>query len=201
MTLARAGRRLAAIFLGMVAAQMSVVSIHAESFSQTTGAREKHVERDGEQAAALPHDPDASSNTGIAQATNGAPTFVTCHQDKFDALLTKETDAGDGESAPALSGRLVGILMNRSVGRYMDGRDRGCAGQVLEYVPDDHAVSWRNPATDTTYTVTPLQSYTNRNGDYCRAFSTEATIDGVVQEASGSACRQNDGAWLVMWFA
>ena len=201
MTLARAGRRLAAMLLGVLATQMCVMNIHAESLSPTTAGRAAHAERDGEQAVALKRDPDASSTIGATPATNGATTFVTCHQDKLDALLTEESDGVDGEFGPGLSGRLVGILMNRSVGQYMDGKDRSCAGQVLEFVPDDHAVSWRNPATDTTYTVTPRQSYTNRNGDFCRAFSTEATMDGVVQEANGAACRQNDGAWLVMRFA
>lgn len=199
MTLRRAGQRLTAIFLGLVAVQLSIINTHAESFSERTAVRTKHAERVREHAVALTHDPDKSPTNGASDAINGASTLLTCHEDRLDTLLIGDTERG--KFAPSLPGRLVGILMNRSLGRHMDGSDRGCAAQVLEFVPDDHAVSWRNPVTDATYTVTPRQSYTNRNGDYCRAFQTEATIDGVVQEANAAACRQDDGAWLVMWFA
>ena len=68
----------------------------------------------------------------------------------------------------------------------------------LSAVPDRREVAWQNPDADAQYTVTPVRSYENRAGRYCREYITEAVIGGRTEKVYGTACRQPDGAWELM---
>ncbi len=80
----------------------------------------------------------------------------------------------------------------------MDTADNECMRKALDAAPDRREVAWRNPDADAQYKVTPVRSYENRAGRYCREYITEAVIGGRTETVYGTACRQPDGAWQVV---
>ena len=80
----------------------------------------------------------------------------------------------------------------------MDTADNECMRKALDAAPDQKEIAWRNPDADAQYKVTPVRSYENRAGRYCREYITEAVIGGRTEKAYGTACRQPDGSWELM---
>ena len=129
-----------------------------------------------------------------------------CNREKLGAVLGgvlggavgSQIGDGKGRTVAAISGAVIGILVGQSIGRHMDEIDQNCTGQTLEYAPDDVPVSWRDPDTGNTYTVTPVRTYPAPDNRYCREYQTDAMIGGRRQQVYGTACRQPDGSWLRM---
>ena len=67
-------------------------------------------------------------------------------------------------------------------------------GSVLEYNPTGQATAWQDPDTGTTFTTAPVRTHMTSSGP-CREYHMSVTIGGQVQQAYGTACRQNDGSW------
>jgi surface antigen len=113
-------------------------------------------------------------------------------------ILGSKIGGGKGRTAAIIGGTVIGSFVGGNVGRSMDRVDRLKVGQTLEYVPSRESVRWRNPDTLTTYEVTPLTTYRNTDGRYCREYRTTAVVAGKRQQLYGTACRQPDGSWRVM---
>lgn len=96
---------------------------------------------------------------------------------------------------PALSGAIIGALVGGSIGKKMDEYDQNCIGQSLERADDGKTIWWENSAAKVRFGVTPMRTFENSAGRFCRAYRTTAFIDGRVRNAFGTACRQADGAW------
>lgn len=105
---------------------------------------------------------------------------------------------GDGNKVATAAGALAGVLVGSHVGQHMDDADRRCTGQVLENAEDNQAVAWRNPESSTEYTITPLKTYHNRSGTYCREYQSQIVINGHVEDNQGTACRTEDGRWEIV---
>ncbi len=113
-------------------------------------------------------------------------------------LLGSKVGKGDGKLAATAAGTLIGALAGASVARSMDTADNECVRKALDAAPDQRQVAWQNPDADAQYKVTPVKSYENRAGRYCREYITEAVIGGRTEKVYGTACRQPDGAWELM---
>jgi len=113
------------------------------------------------------------------------------------AAVGSNIGKGDGRTAATIVGAIVGYMVGGSVGRSMDDADRACVGQALEYGHDRQPVTWRNPDTGASYTVTPTSTYSTSSG-YCRDFTREGVVDGRRQTLHGTACRQADGSWKIV---
>ncbi|MCH7710800.1 MAG: hypothetical protein IH903_04110 [Proteobacteria bacterium] len=105
---------------------------------------------------------------------------------------------GDGKLAATAAGTLLGALAGASIARSMDTADNECVRKALDAAPDRKEIAWRNPDADAEYRVTPVRSYQNRAGRYCREYITEAVIGGRTETVYGTACRQPDGNWELM---
>ncbi len=114
------------------------------------------------------------------------------------ALLGSTIGKGDGRLAAVAAGTFIGMIVGGSIGRSMDRIDEQCIAEGLERVPDGEPVVWRNPDAGADYRMTPVESYTDRNGQYCREFQPTVTIGGRTEQAYGTACRQPDGSWQVV---
>ncbi len=110
-------------------------------------------------------------------------------------LLGSKVGKGDGKLAATAAGTLIGALAGASIARSMDTADNECIRKALDAAPDQREVAWRNPDADAQYKVTPVRSYENRAGRYCREYITEAVIGGRAEKVYGTACRQPDGSW------
>ncbi len=113
-------------------------------------------------------------------------------------VLGSKVGKGKGKLAATAGGALIGALAGYSIARSMDTADNECVRKALDAAPDRREVAWRNPDADAHYKVTPVRSYNNRAGRYCREYITEAVIGGRAEKVTGTACRQSDGSWELM---
>jgi surface antigen len=112
-------------------------------------------------------------------------------------LLGNQIGRGDGRTAATIGGALLGVLVGGSIGRSMDEADQACVGHALERADVDRIVSWENP-DGRAYEVKPTRSFEDATGGLCREYVTTARIDGRIQQAYGTACRQPDGSWKLV---
>jgi surface antigen len=118
------------------------------------------------------------------------------------AAIGSQIGGGNGRLAAVGVGTLIGALIGRDVGRSMDAADRayaaGSFGHAMEYAPACSTITWDNPRSGTSGTVTPTHTYEPEPGRYCREFQQQVMIGGKRQDAYGTACRQPDGSWEIV---
>lgn len=102
---------------------------------------------------------------------------------------------GDGKILTSVGGAIIGALIGGNIGRAMDQVDQNCVGQVLERAPTGTTVRWQDPDKAADYKVTPTKTYQRSDGRFCREYQTRIVIDGRVENAHGTACRNADGSW------
>jgi surface antigen len=110
-------------------------------------------------------------------------------------FLGSKIGKGSGQLAATAAGALIGAFIGSEVAHSMDSRDQACVSRSLEGAPDNQTVTWRNPDTNADYRVTPVKSYDDTAGRYCREYITEAMIGGKLEQVYGTACYQPDGSW------
>lgn len=114
------------------------------------------------------------------------------------AILGSRIGDGDGRTAAIIGGTIIGVIVGGSIGRAMDQVDQNCVGQTLEHARDGQTVVWTGGDSGPRYQVTPVRTYQDRAGRYCREYTTTAVIGGAPQEVRGTACRQEDGSWRLV---
>ena len=112
-------------------------------------------------------------------------------------LIGQQVGDGRGQTAATIIGTLVGSSIGGAIGRSMDDTDRLKVGHSLETVRTGVPSTWRNPDTQSQYTVTPTRTY-EQGGGPCREYSLEAVIGGENERLYGTACRQPDGSWKII---
>ena len=65
---------------------------------------------------------------------------------------------GSGRTVAIILGALVGSAVGANIGRHMDEQDRIRTAEAMEYSPTGRPSTWRNPDTQTAYTVTPTRT-------------------------------------------
>ncbi|HMM14403.1 MAG TPA: hypothetical protein PKA57_07205, partial [Parvibaculum sp.] len=124
---------------------------------------------------------------------------VACNRDVVGAILGGTAGAligaHNGGAGATIGGAIVGAILGGALGQAIDMSDQACYGQVLEYVPNNQPVYWEDNGAQ--YQVTPMRTYQNPQGLYCREYQTSIYIDGYPQDAYGTACRQPDGSWQI----
>ncbi len=98
-------------------------------------------------------------------------------------------------------GVLLGGLAGSEIGRSLDNADRTAmqqASQQAYSAPVGETITWNNPQSGNRGTFTPVNDGYTNTGQYCRQFRSTVTIDGRLEEATGTACRQPDGTWKVV---
>ncbi len=113
------------------------------------------------------------------------------------AAIGSQIGQGTGKVVAVAGGALLGVLVGGSIGQSMDRLDYACAGQVMEYAPDNRTIVWNNPQTGGRYQMTPIRAY-QADGRYCREYSSTASVGGQRQQVYGTACRQPDGSWQIV---
>ena len=103
---------------------------------------------------------------------------------------------GNGRTAAIIGGTLIGALFGSNIGR--TPYDYGYAANAFEVAPSRQAVVWQNPDDGNAYQITPMRTYQENNGRYCREYQAQATIGGRRENSYGTACRTPDGDWQIM---
>jgi surface antigen len=68
----------------------------------------------------------------------------------------------------------------------------------LENAETNQTTVWENPDTGTTGSVTPIETFQNEDGQYCREYQQTVTIGGRERRAYGTACRMPNGTWQIV---
>jgi surface antigen len=95
-----------------------------------------------------------------------------------------------------LIGAAVGTMLGYIVGNEMDKADRQQMKAVYETGASGQAVSWANPDTGNSYTVTPQPAIV-QNDQPCRTAEVVANIHGKSERTVTTACRDGSGEWVL----
>jgi surface antigen len=138
----------------------------------------------------------ACQNTGQKEAIGGVTGAV------LGGVLGAQVGKGTGQLIAVGAGAVLGGLMGSSIGRSLDTVDQqkieSTTQTALETQPDYATSTWVNPNSGASGTVTPQRTIQQDNGQYCREYTQEVTIDGETERAYGTACRQPDGSWKIV---
>ncbi|HYM30795.1 MAG TPA: RT0821/Lpp0805 family surface protein [Candidatus Cybelea sp.] len=118
------------------------------------------------------------------------------------ALAGSAFGRGHGRLVGVAAGTLLGALLGSEIGKSLDKADRDSAAlanqRALEYNRAGEPMTWRNPDSGNSGTVTPQRTYQTAEGQYCREYQQTITVGGQTQTAYGRACRQPDGSWKIV---
>ncbi|MBI3441970.1 MAG: glycine zipper 2TM domain-containing protein [Proteobacteria bacterium] len=115
-------------------------------------------------------------------------------------FLGSKVGHGSGQLWATGAGALLGALAGSSVGQSLDQADRMYHQQAAEKAysaPLNEPITWNNPESGHSGTITPVREGKNTAGNVCRQFKQAIMIDGQAQTATGTACQNNDGSWTV----
>jgi anti-sigma factor RsiW len=67
--------------------------------------------------------------------------------------------------------------------------------QALERNVSGEAVAWRNPDSGKIGQITPVRTFKNRDGQWCREYTAMEALAGEAQTRRAIACRVPEGQW------
>ncbi len=109
---------------------------------------------------------------------------------------------GEGRLVMTGLGTLLGAYVGSETGQSLDRADRIAAARTaqvtLESAPTGQTATWSNPDSGHSGTVTPVRTYQEPSGAYCREYQQSVTVGGQTERAYGTACRQPDGSWKII---
>ncbi|MCF8468619.1 MAG: glycine zipper 2TM domain-containing protein [Sneathiella sp.] len=117
------------------------------------------------------------------------------------ALLGSMFGSGKGQLAAVGVGTLVGAMIGNQVGKSLDAADRAQidrAERQATTAPIGQQITWNNPNSGNSGTITPVRDGNDIQGRYCREFQQTVEIGGKLEKGYGTACRQPDGSWQIM---
>lgn len=144
-------------------------------------------------------------STGVAQNGSACSNIKTWVGGAVGAagggLLGSQFGGGSGKLVTTGAGVLLGALAGAEAGKSLDEADclsiQHSQQAALEHATDGASVPWNNPNSGHGGTVTPVRTFQEPNGTYCREYQTMITVDGQAQRGHGTACRMPDGSWQV----
>ncbi len=71
----------------------------------------------------------------------------------------------------------------------------GAIQTVLESSKSGTKLSWRNPVSHNSGSVTPIHTYRTKSDIYCRVYDEILSIGASVERYTDTACRGPDGRW------
>ena len=108
---------------------------------------------------------------------------------------------GGGKKAATVLGAVAGGYVGNRYGESLDCEDQKkhvqATHNALENQPSGQPSSWNNPDSGHSGSITPVKTWQRQDGRYCRDYKQSIVIDGKVEEAIGTACREDDGLWHV----
>ncbi|HEY0634706.1 MAG TPA: RT0821/Lpp0805 family surface protein [Gammaproteobacteria bacterium] len=158
--------------------------------------------------AATPYNPEfeARAQADSARVSNEVGTSRgTCNRDKIGTVLGavaggvigNRTASEENRTVATVAGVVIGGIVGNTIGKTMDKRDEQCTGQTLERVGDNQTVAWKNSTNGQEYQVTPVRTYSQEGGLYCREYVTR-TAGATRAETTQNACRHPDGSWRMV---
>ena len=117
-------------------------------------------------------------------------------------LLGSQVGKGSGQKAATVLGAVAGGYAGNRYGESLDCKDQQyhqqTAHEALEYQPSGRPSSWNNPDSGHSGSVMPTKTWQRETGQYCRDYTQSIIVDGRVEEARGTACRDDRGNWQIV---
>ncbi len=139
---------------------------------------------------------------GACQTTGQRQTGGALIGAGLGGLLGSQFGSGSGKLAATALGVVGGMLIGSEIGRSMDQTDRAYyrnASARAETAPVGETITWRNPESGNSGSVTPTREGTHiDSGAYCREYQQQIIVGGRTESGYGQACRQPDGSWKVI---
>lgn len=118
------------------------------------------------------------------------------------AAAGSQMGKGSGRVGMIALGTLAGAALGGSFGSSLDKIDQQnhiqTSQHALETAPVGQPMTWRNPDSGNSGSVTPTRTYQQADGSYCREYRQTIVVNGKSQQAFGRACRQVDGSWQIV---
>ena len=67
--------------------------------------------------------------------------------------------------------------------------------EALESRASGSSVSWTNPDSGHSGSVTPLRTFKSQQGQWCREYTTVEMSEAGPRDQRAIACREGDGVW------
>lgn len=112
------------------------------------------------------------------------------------AVVGSQLGGGDGKVLAAVAGAAAGGYIGGQIGASMDKVNRMKVNDTLENTKTNQSRSWVDPDTKAQYTVKPTKTIKEAD-KVCRDYMMSVVIDGNLETATGTACRDKNGNWQV----
>ncbi|MBL4614876.1 MAG: glycine zipper 2TM domain-containing protein [Magnetovibrio sp.] len=117
-------------------------------------------------------------------------------------IIGSKMGKGTGRNVAIVIGATLGAMWGRDIAKEMTSTDKHFSKRTtedtLEYGKPGQTVSWSNPDSGNSGSITPDQVYANDKGENCRQFETTVSVEGEDRTATGTACKSSDGQWQVI---
>lgn len=116
-------------------------------------------------------------------------------------ILGSKVGGGNGKLWTTGAGAVIGGLLGSELGKTLDRADLAYAAQANERAhaaPVGETISWSNPESGNSGTVTPTREGYSTASRYCREYQQEIFIDNRSETAVGQACQNADGTWEIV---
>lgn len=133
--------------------------------------------------------------TGNKEMIGGATGAI------LGGIVGSKVGKGSGQLVGVGVGTLLGALAGSSIGASLDKADLMYANRATQKAytaPVGETISWNNPDTGNSGTVTPVKEGTSTSGRYCREYSQTINVGGRSEKAFGTACKNPDGTWQIV---
>jgi surface antigen len=139
---------------------------------------------------------------GCLETTGGTKQTVgTGAGAVLGGLAGSQVGGGSGRLWATGAGALAGALLGSEVGKSLDKADMAYARQAnvrAHRAPLGETISWNNPESGNSGTVTPVRDGYSTAGRYCREYQQEIYVGGQKEAGYGTACQQPDGSWEIV---
>lgn len=108
---------------------------------------------------------------------------------------------GTGQLVGVGLGALLGSLVGSEIGQSLDRADLAYANQATQrayQAPIGETISWNNPQSGHSGTITPIREGNSTAGRYCREYTQTIYVGGRQQSGHGTACQSPDGTWEIV---
>jgi surface antigen len=117
-------------------------------------------------------------------------------------ILGNQIGGGSGQTIATGVGMAIGASAGQAIGVRMDEVDlmqmQQAQAHSLEFGLIGESTGWTNPESSNSGSISPVLTYQNSSGQYCREFQQEITVGGQTEQGFGTACREPNGSWRII---
>lgn len=116
-------------------------------------------------------------------------------------VIGSQFGGGTGKLVATGVGTLLGAFIGKEIGSSLDKADQAHAESAAKRAyaaPIGDPVTWNNPNSGNSGSITTTRDGWSSSGNYCREFKQQITVGGRSEAAYGTACKQADGTWKVV---